>query len=493
MERMLDRIRFSYARIGVICASATLAACAGQTNTRHDASPPSAIATLYTRLDADVARFQAARESAGHGNADHALADSSSALDDLKAAAAQCAATKGCENTRFVAAFDRMLRMPATAAPPAGDTASVPPDGSAEPGETSAVAAALPETQRSVAILHGKNLSDMIAVNDPMKVALEQWLTQYRPNLMKAYENYQYMRYRMGPEYEKAGLPEAILFGILAQESGGKVHATSRSGASGPLQFMSATGSRFGLGVVDGFDQRFDPGLSARANAAYINEQLGVFNDNLELALAAYNGGEGAMQRLAARQPDASFWNPRIYNALSPETRDYVPMVLAAAWLFLHPERYHLTFPKLSTKATTVALKKSASLDELTICLGSNGNDDGWFRTLRNLNPSVDPRVSLSVGTHIDVPAIVAVDYEKFCTNGKWVELAADLHSAAVPVTPAYVAAPRSYIVKRGDTLASIAKKNNCASADQLARANNLKPHKALKAGQDIRLSGCAR
>ena len=82
---------------------------------------------------------------------------------------------------------------------------------------------------------------------------------------------------------------------------------------------------------------------------------------SLEFALAAYNGGEGAMQRLAARQPDASFWNPRIYNALSPETRDYVPMVLAAAWLFLHPERYHLTFPKLSTKATTIALKKSGN------------------------------------------------------------------------------------------------------------------------------------
>jgi len=44
---------------------------------------------------------------------------------------------------------------------------------------------------------------------------------------------------------------------------------------------MSATGARFGLGVVDGFDQRFDPALSARANAAYMNERLGELNDNL--------------------------------------------------------------------------------------------------------------------------------------------------------------------------------------------------------------------
>jgi membrane-bound lytic murein transglycosylase D len=176
-------------------------------------------------------------------------------------------------------------------------------------------------------------LSDLIALNDPVKVALEQWLTQLRPNLMLAYENYQYLRYRMWPEYQKAGLPEALLFGMLAKESGGKVHAVSRSGASGPLQFMYATGVRFGLGTVNGFDQRFDPQLSARANAAYLNEQLAVFNDNLELVLGAYNGGEGAMQRVANRNPEAGFWDPRIYFDLSPETRDYVPMVLAAAWL----------------------------------------------------------------------------------------------------------------------------------------------------------------
>jgi len=481
-------------RASVISACALLTACAAQSATKPASTPPPAVAALYTRLDADAAKFQLAHDSAGHGNAEQTLADSTAALDDLKTAATQCAATPGCDNARFVAAFDRLLRLAPTAAPPpGGDNASVPPDGSTEPGETSPVAAALPETQRSVAILHGKNLSDMIAMNDPIKVAIEQWLTQYRPNLMKAYENYQYMRYRMGPEYEKAGLPEAILFGILAQESGGKVHAVSRSGASGPLQFMSATGARFGLGVVDGFDQRFDPALSARANAAYINEQLAVFNDNLELAIAAYNGGEGAMERIASRQSDPSFWNPRIYAALSPETRDYVPMVLAAAWLFLHPERYHLTFPKLNTKPATIALKNAMSLDELTICLGQSGNDDGWFRTLRNLNPAVDPRVALSAGTRVDVPAIAAADYEKFCTAGKWIELASELHSAAIPATPAYAAAPRSYVVRKGDTLASIARKQGCASADQLARANNLKVHKPLKAGTDIRLAGCAR
>ena len=155
---------------------------------------------------------------------------------------------------------------------------------------------------------------------------------------MDTYENYQYMRQLMWPEYQKAGLPEAILFGIAPKESGGRVHAVSRSGAAGLLQFMPATGARFGLGYVDGFDQRYDPALAARANAAYLNEQLAIFNNNLELVIAAYNGGEGRMQRLARGSDTASFWDPKIYYELPAETRDYVPVVLAAAWLYLHPK-----------------------------------------------------------------------------------------------------------------------------------------------------------
>ena len=487
-----------FSRICLIAVCSTLAACTGQPAHNGAGTQSPAVAALYTRLDADSQRYQAARDSTGHGNADRALAESTAALDDLQAAATQCAATRGCETSRFFAAFDRLLRAPAVAPAPGGESSEAP-DATAEVGESSPVVAALPETGRSIALLKGRKLGDIIAMNDPVKVALEQWLTQYRPNLMRAYENYEYMRYRMSPEYEKAGLPEALLFGILAQESGGKVHAVSRSGASGPLQFMSATGARFGLGVVDGFDQRFDPALSTRANAAYINEQLGVLNDNLELAIGAYNGGEGAMQRLAARQSDASFWSPKIYFALSPETRDYVPMVLAAAWLFLHPERYHLSFPKLNTKPASIVPKAPASLDELTICLGQAGNDDGWFRTLRNLNPALDPRQRLAAGTKLEVPMPLVADYAKNCTSGPWLALAGDLHSAALPAAPpqpARLPSPplRTYVVRKGDTLAAIARKHGCSSSVELARLNHLKPPGyALRVGQDLRVAGCVR
>jgi len=484
-------------RILFLVTGLALSACAGQP-TQAGTKTSTATAALYARLDAAVGRYESVRNTAGNGNAESAMAASTAVLDDLQAAAAQCATTRGCETQRFFAAFDRLLRLQRSA-PVAVDAAAgaETPDATAEAGEASPVVAALPETGRSVALLKGRQLSDIIALNDPVKVALQQWLTQYRPNLMQAHENYAHLRYRMWPEYQKAGLPEAVLFGILAKESGGKVHAVSRSGASGPLQFMSATGARFGLGVVDGFDQRFDPALSARANAAYLDEQLAVFNDNLELVLGAYNGGEGAMQRLATRHAGAGFWDAKIYSELSPETRDYVPMVLAAAWLFLHPERYNLVFPKHDGKPANIILKQSASIDELTVCLGSEDNPNGWFRTLRNLNPVYEPQQELPAGTRLDVPEKVAGVYEKSCTGGKWVALARDLNAAALPVVAQNKSAahPRNYVVRKGDTLDAIAHRHACGSAGELAGLNHLRPpHYALHVGQNLQIpSLCSR
>ena len=162
----------------------------------------------------------------------------------------------------------------------------------------------VPELARSAAMLNGKRLDEVIRLNGAVKAGIEEWLTWMRPNLLDAYENYQYLRHRMWPEYEKAGLPEALLFGIMAKESGGKVHAVSRAGAAGLLQFMPATARGYGLGRASGFDDRFDPALITRANVAYLNDRFRELNNDLELALGAYNGGEGgvmAERRLCAQ------------------------------------------------------------------------------------------------------------------------------------------------------------------------------------------------
>lgn len=485
-------------------------ACAGSQSTRKPAAAKAddaAASTLYARLDRDSRRYSDGLALARAGDTVKAQAEMKAALDDLRAAATSCASLPSCDQQRFVDGFDALLRQGVEGGSDQAaeaDVAAPAPEQTTEPGEGSPAVAQLPQLGRSVTLLKGRELSEIIAVNAPVKVALETWLTQYRPNLMAAYENYQYMRSQMWPEYEKAGLPEALLFGMLAKESGGKVHAVSRSGASGPLQFMYATGLRFGLSTVEGFDQRFDPKLSARANAAYVNEQLAIFNNNLELVIGAYNGGEGAMQRRAGRGASAlSFWDPQIYYGVSQETREYVPMVLAAAWLFMHPERYNLEFPKLAAHPGSITLKRPVSIAELTVCLGQDGNArDGWFRTLRNLNPQLDPQQQEPAGAKLVVPLQLETVYERDCAQGRWPTLAAELHAAVVPAPPPVALArateppkpkaPKTVTVRKGDTLAAIAGRTGCSSK-QIAAANKLRaPHYTIKPGQVLKLSACS-
>ncbi|NII10116.1 lytic transglycosylase domain-containing protein [Oleiagrimonas sp. C23AA] len=478
-----------------------LGACASMGGGPSGPVNEQAVNALYGQLDQASQAYQTAIDQQRSGDQAASQQTLDNALDTLKKASAQCADTAGCDPQRFFSVFDHLLRLKdgsfaaddASAAEDDADT----PEADQTTGETSPILKDVPQAQRSVTLLRGHKLSDLIAMNGAVKSALEEWLTWLRPNLMKAYINYEYLRYRMWPAYKKADLPEALLFGILAKESGGKVHAVSRSGAAGPLQFMYATGRRFGLVTKDGFDERFDPALAAKANAEYLNEQLKVFNDNLELVLGAYNGGEGRMRRLVGGHTAVSFYDPKIYFSLPRETREYVPMVLAAAWLFMHPDSYHLTFPRIDGKPGHITLTRQASLSELSICLGqAHHMRDGWFRTLRNLNPRLDPQKELDAGTRLQVPKILVKPYKDDCQDGPWPILAADLHSGTVPTPPPPPPSglPARYRVRHGDTLGGIVSRLGCSSVHRVARLNHLRgPHYRIRVGQHLRLPRCHR
>lgn len=477
-------------RLAPLLVALVVTGCAGAGATRR----VPATNALYAKLVQATAAYQAAVRQEQAGDHDAGSRARAAAVTMLHDASVECLRTAGCDTRRFVSAYDRMLRSPL------GDD-----DEGIEGESTTGMAldqrgvAALPEAQRSVTLLHGQKLSELIAMNGAVKAALQMWLTQLRPNLVDAWINYQYLRHEMWPAYQQADLPEAILFGIMAKESGGKVHAVSRSGAAGPLQFMYSTGLRFGLSNASGFDLRFDPADAARANAAYLNEQLKVFNDNLELTLAAYNAGEGRVRRLVGADTAVSFYDPRIYNQLSQETRDYVPAVLAAAWLFLHPDSYNLRFPRIDGKAGTITLQRPASISELTVCLGSAGGmEEGWFRTLRNLNPRLDPQQEQPAGAELQVPKRLEKAYANQCVDGPWPILAADLQHASAPAvigpsvarTPPAAIGTRRYKVNRGDTLVSIVRKLRCSSVQEIAEMNDLHHHH-LAVGQTLKVPAC--
>ncbi|HYM09474.1 MAG TPA: lytic transglycosylase domain-containing protein [Bryobacterales bacterium] len=124
-----------------------------------------------------------------------------------------------------------------------------------------------------------------------------------------------------------AGVP-ARLLGVVRVESGFRPWALSPKGARGLWQFMPETARRFGLRVDAQRDERIEPERATRAASQYLRFLHGLFGD-WKLALAAYNAGEGRVQRAIGRGRTRDFYELSRRGLLPEETRRYVPAVLA--------------------------------------------------------------------------------------------------------------------------------------------------------------------
>ena len=195
------------------------------------------------------------------------------------------------------------------------------------------------------------------------------------------------------------------------------------------------------------------------------------------------------MKGLHRRYAGSSFWDSKIYYALPSETREYVPRILAAAWLFMHPEDYNLEFPTLDTRLAELTVVDDTSLSELTVCLGqAEDQDQGWFRTLRNLNPRLEPGDTIEAGHTVRIPEKLLPVYQAQCLEGELVARAKKLHDANYPDEPELI----PYVVRRGDTLGKIASRLRCASLGELAAINRIRPPRyVIRVGQRIRIPSC--
>ncbi len=109
---------------------------------------------------------------------------------------------------------------------------------------------------------------------------------------------------------KSATIQAALLRAVIVVESGFNPRAVSKRGAVGLMQLLPATARRYGV------KNPFDPEQNVRAGARYLSDLLTRFDSNLELALAAYNAGEAAVERYGRRIPPY------------PETMHYVPSVI---------------------------------------------------------------------------------------------------------------------------------------------------------------------
>ncbi len=140
---------------------------------------------------------------------------------------------------------------------------------------------------------------------------------------------------------KEQGLPEDLVYMALI-ESGFDPHAYSRSKAVGPWQFIYGTGKRYGLKVNWWVDERRDPEKSTIAAAKYLKDLYEMFTC-WYLAAAGYNAGEYRIIKAMKRFRTEDFWALTKHRYLKRETKNYVPLMIAAALVAKDPEKYGFT------------------------------------------------------------------------------------------------------------------------------------------------------
>jgi len=153
--------------------------------------------------------------------------------------------------------------------------------------------------------------------------------------------------------FKEYGIPDDFMF-LPIIESHFNIKARSPAGAAGLWQFIPQTGRMYGLLINKWVDERLDPVESTKAAALYLKDLYRIFDDWM-LALASYNTGEGMIIRKINKYGGTNFWDINEY--LSKETRNYVPSFLAVVQVvkkILKEEHFNyddITFERVEVNA----------------------------------------------------------------------------------------------------------------------------------------------
>ncbi len=313
----------------------------------------------------------------------------------------------------------------------------------------------LRETPHDIDIpLNAKVLQYVQAFSGRLKGYLEDGLArgaQYLPMIQEV--------------FRAEGLPLDLAYVPLI-ESAFKPSAVSRAKAKGIWQFMRGTGLENGLQHDWYIDERADPEKATRAAAKYLTTLHKMFGD-WHLALASYNGGPGRVQRAMKRSNRDDFWKLSASTRYLPrETRDYVPLILAAIVVARNPAQYGLTIeaPEFQ-KPEEIVLYNPIDLRKVAEWAGVPAE------TIQDLNPELRRWTTPVRDTDysLNVPAGTA-------------EL---IMAAMAAADPEELVSFNHYTAKKGETISTIAKKLKVSRTD-LAEANYLKTSAKLVAGQQL-------
>jgi membrane-bound lytic murein transglycosylase D len=177
-----------------------------------------------------------------------------------------------------------------------------------------------------------------IEVNDAVLACIDLYQGPLREWFAEALERGGRYLPRIREVFASEGIPTDLAYVALV-ESAFKTGALSRAKAKGVWQFIPSTGRRFGLQQDWWVDERSSPEKSTRAAAQYLKWLYEAFQD-WNLALAAYNAGEGRVARSIDKHGTENYWELVENRALARETRNYVPMIHAAILVAREPEKY---------------------------------------------------------------------------------------------------------------------------------------------------------
>jgi membrane-bound lytic murein transglycosylase D len=323
------------------------------------------------------------------------------------------------------------------------------------PETEQAVANDLQEVVHDIDIpLNGRVLSFVELFTGRLKGYLEEGLSrgaQYLPMIQDV--------------FRAEGLPLDLAYVPLI-ESAFKPNALSRAKAKGIWQFMRGTALENGLQHDWYIDERADPEKATRAAAKYLKSLYSMFGD-WHLALASYNGGPGRVQRAIKRSGRDDFWKLSSSARFLPrETRDYVPLILAAIVIARNPAQYEMEVAPIEAPPyETVTVSGAVDIRRVAEWAGAPVQD------IQDLNPELRRWTT----------PIRATEYELKVPVG-----AASLINTRLTEQGTDDLAPLShYTVKKGETLLSISNKLRVSRSD-LAEANYLSSKSPLRTGQQL-------
>lgn len=290
-------------------------------------------------------------------------------------------------------------------------------------------------------------------------------------------------------ELRRRGMPEDLLYLALI-ESGFSPRAVSSASAVGIWQFISETGQRYGLQVGTEVDERRDPIKATSAALDYLQDLYDRFG-SWYLAAAAYNSGENRVDRVlrervgGARGADSLFW--QIAPHLPRETRNYVPLMLAAGHIGKEPAKYG--FPEIEYQAPLAFdvawVPGGTQLETVAKAAGVEASE------VEDLNPQLlRKRTPSGRGWAVRIPAGTKLAFaERFppLYQEQRLAAAAEVKKPVVSkVSTTSTASLRTHRVQRGETMSGIAKRYGVSLA-ALEKANSVNPRR-LQVGQTLKV-----